>query len=215
MNYTIIEDCSPYYIKFIHDGIDDIVKLCNSISDNTEYTKGFTHQRLELDIAETVLKLVPMSKQLSFLKPRVSLFVTQPGHYYRAHKDGLNHRIGINYMIKVLDNKCITSWYSDDDLKNYPIDNLPSKISREADGFIKENHLPLKSTSFVQGECVLFNTDIFHDFDNTQSTNERVILTLRLSNPGDQYFNDVKEVLFGERNDENKNQTRSTSKRLE
>ena len=26
----IIEDCSPYYIRFTHDGINDLVDLCQS-----------------------------------------------------------------------------------------------------------------------------------------------------------------------------------------
>ena len=196
MTYTIIEDCSPYYIRFTHPGIEEVLNFCKEIVDKTDYTKGFTHQRFDLPLAEDLLKLIPMSSKLDFLKQRVSLFITQPGHYYRAHKDGLDHRISINYTVQVLDNACVTSWYSDEDLKDYPIDNLPSRVSREASGFDKTKHQPLKTVSFVQGECILFNTDIFHDFDNSKSQNQRAVLTLRLTNPGIRYFNDVKQILF-------------------
>ena len=49
----------------------------------------------------------------------------------------------------------------------------------------------------VQGECILFNTEIFHDFDNSKSKNERMVLTLRDVEPGNVYFEDVKKRLFG------------------
>ena len=194
--YKIIEDCSPYYIRFTHPEIERIVSICKEVAAQTEYTAGFTHHRLDLPIAEEILNIVPLAKQLMFLKPRVSMFATQPGHYYRAHKDGLNFHIGINYTINVLDSKCITSWYSDEDLSEYPIDNLASKRSREADGFDRKKHTPLKSTTFVEGECILFNTEIFHDVDNTASDNQRVILTLRLAYPEHVFFEDIKKILF-------------------
>ena len=196
MAYTIIEDCSPYYVRFTHENIDAIIAQCKEITASSVYEKGFTHQRLDISNAENMLKLIPMSKQLNFLKLRVSLFVTQPGYYYRAHKDGLSMRIGINYTVNVLDDKCITNWYADEDLKDYPIDNLHNKFSREALGFDRHKHTPVKSTKFVEGECILFNTDIFHDVDNTASTNQRVLLTLRLAHTENLFFDDVKRILF-------------------
>ena len=194
--YKIIEDCSPYYIRFTHTGIDRVRVICKKIAAQTEYTNGFTHHLLQPAMAAYILDISPLSKQLKFLKHRVSMFVTQPGHYYRAHKDGLNFHVGINYTINVLDDKCITSWYSDDDLKDYPTDNLAGNKSREADGFDRKKHTPLKSTVFVEGECILFNTEIFHDVDNTASEYQRVILTLRLAYPEDVFFEDVKKILF-------------------
>jgi hypothetical protein len=195
MAYTIIEDCSPYYIRFTHENIDAIIAQCKDIASSSVYENGFTHQRLDIPVAEGILKLMPMSKQLNFLKLRVSLFVTQPGHYYRAHKDGLSMRIGINYTVNVLDDKCIINWYADDDLKDYPIDNKLYS-SREASGFDRHKHTPIKSTKFVEGECILFNTDIFHDVDNTASINQRVLLTLRLAHTENLFFDDVKRILF-------------------
>ena len=128
----------------------------------------------------------------------MSLFISKPGIYYRAHKDGLVNRFSINYMCRVLDDKCVTNWYSDEDLKDYPIDNLPSKWSRECDGFIKENHIPTKSFVAQQGECILFNTELFHDWDNSSSQNERVVLTLRIIEElkPQTYFEDARKILF-------------------
>ena len=196
--YKIIEDCSPYYIRFTHPEIENVISICKRVVAQTNYTAGFTHQILERPIADQILNLIPMSKQLRFLRHRVSMFITQPGHYYRAHKDGLNFHIGINYTINILDSDCIVNWYSDEELKDYPIDNLFGKKSREADGFDRKKHTPLKSTTFIEGECILFNTEIFHDVDNTASSNQRVILTLRLAYPEKIFFEDAKKILFSE-----------------
>ena len=50
------------------------------------------------------------------------------------------------------------------------------------------------------GECILFNTDIFHDWDNQLSNNYRVVLTLRIKQPltGKIYFEDAKKIIFGQ-----------------
>lgn len=198
--YTIIEDCSPYYIRFKHDGLDDVINFCKQTAPDVSHSdKTFVHHKLSLDDTATLLSLVPMhsSGELDFKTERVSLFLTSGGRYYRAHKDGLDNRVSINYTVSILDDKCVTSWYSDDDLKEYPIDNLPTRTSRECSGFVKENHTPVKSMIAKQNECILFNTELFHDFDNRHSTNLRIVLTLRLKNQANIFFDDVKEILFG------------------
>jgi len=195
--YTIIEDCSPYYIRFSHNGLSDIVDYCKK--NIPEVSNLFTHYKFPINQATDLLSMIPMAKQIPFIADRVSLFVTKPGYYYRAHKDGLNNRFSINYTVQILDEKCVTNWYSDEDLKNYPIDNLTSNSSRECSGFIKERHIPLKTMTAKPNECILFNTEIFHDFDNSQSKNQRVVLTLRIENQfrANTYFEDVKQKLFG------------------
>jgi len=197
MKYEIIEDCSPYYIRYTHEGISDVIDYCNECTP-IHNGKQFRHHILPETNALTMLSLIPESKQLALMTSRVSLFISKPGLYYRAHKDGLDNRFSINYVSKVLDDKCVTSWYSDDDLKDYTIDNLPSKSSRECVGFIKEKHTPIKSMIAKQNECILFNTDIFHDWDNRNSTNERVVLTLRMVKElrPQTYFEDARKILF-------------------
>lgn len=197
MKITVIEDCSPYYIRFTHDGIEDVIEKCLTHIEGKFFFIKFTHHRYEDDQAKDILSSIPFNKDLNLNQDRVALFVTQPGYYYRAHKDGLCHHYSINYTVKILDDKCITSWYSDEDLKKYAIDNLPNRTSRECIGFDKTKHTPLKSMTAVQGEAILFNTEIFHDFDNSKSSNIRMVMTLRDADPGNVYFDDIKNKLFG------------------
>lgn len=196
MTFKIIEDCSPYYIRFTHEGIEDIINFACSRVPETSSFPSFKHLRFSAEDCETFHSMLPFKGILDFIIPRTSLFISKPGLYYRAHKDGVNHRFSINYCVKILDDKCVTSWYSDEDLREYSIDNLKTKSSRECIGFDKNKHTPIKSMVAKQGECVLFNTEIFHDWDNTFSQNERVVLTLRVQNPGQIYFNDAKAALF-------------------
>lgn len=200
MKYKIIEDCSPYYIRFTHDNIDTMIQLSQSVLAANDFIRvygkegKFQHCKMESHTTSLMLDTTPISKDVSLFIN--GMFVTYPGFYYRAHKDALNHKFSINYTVSVLDDKCITSWYSDEDLKQYDIDYMGG-ASREASGFDKTKHTPLKSMTAVQGECVLFNTEIFHDFDNTQSTNKRAVLTLRSTTPDLFYFEDASIMLFG------------------
>jgi hypothetical protein len=195
--FTIIEDCSPYYIRFTHDNIDEVIKRCAAVADTVEITRDMTHHKVNENAAEDILSFVPMANQLSILKTRVSLFITKPGHRYDVHKDGHYHRFSLNYMIRVLDDKCVTSWYSDDDLKEYTVEPMVNNTpSRHIFNFKKDQHTPLKTVTFKQGECILFNTDIFHDWDNSQSDHERIVLTLRLEKPKHIYFEDARKIIF-------------------
>jgi hypothetical protein len=206
MQYTIIEDCSPYYIRFTHDGIDEFISCCTNALGNISNFPKWMHynmSRFNLPLAHSILDSTPLSKDLSLRKDRVSYFVSGPGFYYRAHKDGWpGDRYSLNYTLSVKDEKCVTNWYNDEDLENYPIQNYGVaggnvKNSRECVGFDKLKHTPIKSMIAKQGECILFNTDIFHDFDNRESENYRVILTLRNDPPDSFYFEDARKVLFG------------------
>jgi hypothetical protein len=198
---TILEDCSPYYIRFTHDRLNDIIEFCKTkIIDVSERETTFIHYKLPVEDARYVLSLIPIfnNTAISLEENRVSFFITKPGRYYRAHKDGLFDRFSINYTIQILDDKCLTSWYSDDDLKDYKIDNLKSNNSRECQDFIKENHIPLKTMVAKPNECILFNTELYHDWDNRNSKNLRVILTLRsaMAIRKNTYFEDIKKILY-------------------
>ncbi len=197
--YNIIEDCSPFYIRFTHPGIESVIDYCNKCLPKLDFlNQDFTQYRLPKNQALKVLSMVPMSKQIPLMENRASLFISKPGLYYKAHKDGLYNRFSINYICQAHDDYCETNWYDDNDLKNYTIDNLPSNTSRECLGFMKENHKPIKSFVAKQGECVLFNTDIFHDWDNRESKNYRIVLTLRIIDKlkSKTYFDDAKNIIF-------------------
>jgi hypothetical protein len=202
MNYNIIEDCSPFYIRFTYEGIEDFIKFAKKslgdVANNHVGWRSFNMARYNKNISQTILEKTPVSKDLILQQNRVNYFMSGPGLYYKAHKDGFpGDRYSINYPIIVEDDKCITSWYSDEDLAEYKIDNLPSKNSRECAGFNKSKHIPIKTMVAKTGECILFNTEIFHDWDNSRSTNIRVMLTLRNSPPENFYFEDARKALFG------------------
>ena len=178
MKYEIIEDCSPYYIRYTHLGIESIIDYCNILTpDINNLSHNFTHYKLQADESKKMLSMIPL-KVPPLEIDRVSLFISKPRMTYRAHKDGAFDHVSINYTSKILDDKCITNWYSDEDLSMYEID--PKHLgSRECVGFDKTKHSPIKSMVAQPNEAILFNTEIFHDWDNSLSTNERVVLTLR------------------------------------
>ena len=197
--FRIIEDCSPYYIRFTHDKLDELVEYCKTcIPTDFDQLPEFTHLRLTPDQSEQVLAMTPVSTLFELEKRRVSFFISKPGLYYRAHKDGVNTRFSINYGIVINDSKCITSWYSDQDLSRYSTDILTSTASRECAGFDKTKHTPIKTMTAKANECILFNTDIFHDWDNSQSAENRIVLTLRLTpySIGHVYFDDAKKLIL-------------------
>lgn len=191
----IIEDASPYFVRLKHPGLEDVIDKCLFYIKEQKFgDKGFTHYRFSVEQARDILATIPFKDAFVFSIKRVSLFVTAPGHYYRAHKDGFDHRFSVNYTVKILDDKCVTSWYSDKDLEEYDIESPLNKASgsRECEGFEKSKYQPIKTMTAKPGECILFNTDIFHDFDNSQSANQRIVLTLREFEPGKIYFEDAK-----------------------
>jgi hypothetical protein len=196
--YTIIENCSPYYIRFTHAGLDKIIDICKQGMKGLEFENTFTHYKFPQEIREEILSTTPLSQSLDLQQNRASMFVTRGGRYYQAHKDGYNNRISLNYTVEILDDACVTSWYSDDDLAEYNLEGLAwEDVSREAKGFDKNKHTPIKSMIARPNECILFNTDIWHDFDNSQSTNRRMVLTLRVNYCNTFYFHDARKALFG------------------
>lgn len=203
----IIEDCSPYYIRYRHTDSDKIIDLCRQFKQEqvdaiTESKQRFLHHRLPVADGLTILDQIPHNDQFKFIESRVSLFVFQPGVYYRPHKDGLDCRFGINYIVDVKDAKCVTSWYNDEQFEGRPIDHLDGRTrSREIadyDRRIEWNKtIPVKSMVARQNDVILFNTDIFHEVNNYNSPNERTILTLRTDLGSKMTFLDARKILFG------------------
>jgi len=205
MQFEIIEDCSPYFIRYTHTGSDEVIERCKEEKslylDSSSKKLKFINYRLPEPTGIEILNKVYGAKELSLISKRVSLFVTQPQYYYRPHRDGLAVPMGINYNVDIIDNKCVTSWYDNNAFIGRPIDNLPSNTSREIADYNrrleKDTIKPVKSMTAKQGEVVLFNTDLFHDVDNTNSPNERTILTLRSSLFEKLNFMQARKILFG------------------
>jgi hypothetical protein len=203
MKYTVIEDCSPYYIRFTYEGIDEFINYSLNVYKQQDWSHivsrhpGFRVCKLSEDLGREVILKTPMSKQMPLIERRVSFFTSAPGLVFPAHKDGDNNRFSINYALKVLDDKCVTSWYGDELADLYQMDQslFERRVSRECLNFDKTKHVPIKTLVATQGECVLFNTEIYHDFDNSNSTNERILLTFRSTTPKDIYFDDARRIL--------------------
>ena len=51
--------------------------------------------------------------------------------------------------------------------------------------------------SAVANECILFNTDIYHSWDNTKSSDQRIVLTMRDINVETVSYDEAKQILFG------------------
>ena len=205
MQFEIIEDCSPYFIRYKHTGSDEVIAMCkekkSSYVDLLPRKLKFINYRLPELVGTEILNNVYGAKELSLNTKRVSLFVTQPQHYYRPHRDGLAVPMGINYTVDIADDKCVTSWYDTNAFIGRPIDNLPSNSSREIADYNrrleKDTVRPVKSMTAKQGEVILFNTDLFHEVDNTNSPNERTILTLRSTLFEKLNFLQARKILFG------------------
>jgi len=200
--YTIIEDCSPYYIKFKATEHSTIVDICRRIIDSSNYNNEFVSQPLVQETINELVKHIPLFSKLSLKNQRVNLFVSQPGIYRPPHKDGADMKFGVNYMIEVSDDKCFTNWY-DNELENRAdyfegsdYNGIQTRHLRELRNYKYKEVEPVKSMTAVSGECVLFNVGLFHDWDNTQSVNRRIVLTLRPPLYSKISFEQAKQLLF-------------------
>ena len=194
MMLQIVEDCSPYYMVLQHDNQDLVIQYALDILNSGDYEfsrqlGGFTHNRIRHHQCLELLELSPLHILNKHLrgdaiasKPYASIFSTSPHTYYRAHKDGTSIRYALNYVLVVDDSKCVTRWWDDRVSLTYESVDMGGR-SRELEKFDPTLHVPLASRVFHRGECILFNTDIYHDFDNSDSNNERHVLTLRYSHP--------------------------------
>jgi hypothetical protein len=196
MDISVIEDASPFYIRFCYPELQNIIDLCLEEKHLFQQPYPFVNYKLPYNKGKQILKNVPYSKELGLNSFRVSLFITQPGHYYRAHRDGLFEQVSINFPIQILDNKCVTSWYDNSQFDDFEIDTV-GNTSRELVGFQKDKFAPIKQMTAKMNECILFNTDLYHDFDNSNSENIRVMLTLRPVQVNKHNFDSFKKALLG------------------
>lgn len=195
----LIEDCSPYFIRFHDPNIDKIFAICDNEMENKTWNEDFTHSKFSTINSVKISETCVLFKLFEINLDRISMFVSKPGLYFRAHKDGIDHHFSLNYTYKILDDRCLTSWYSDKELARYPLLKISGiKQSRECLRFDPKNHTPLKTMIAKPNELILFNTEIFHAWDNSRSENIRMILTLRLKDYSKEntMFEDAKKVLM-------------------
>ena len=196
MEYTIIEDCSPYYIRFTWQGLPELIDFIKSQPQTgglTYEVSQYTHCDYAPEVAKSIIERLPMKGDLDFMINRVALFISHPSRKAVIHKDGPNHRISVNMLLEVHDQCCSTHWWADEQLEDYK--KYTNPYTRQiADP--RPMPTPMKSMVAQPNECVLFNTDMWHAWDNA-SPHQRILLTLRVNNPGEMYFDDAKRILFG------------------
>lgn len=199
MKYKVIEDCSPFFIRFTWENIESLIDWLRNQQFNgvTKRYYDYEHINLNEPTATEILNQLPMANVFDFMRSRVAIFDTPPGGGCGIHKDGPCIRMGINIPIHVSDNMCQTSWYLDDQFIDAPVAGN-SMYSRNVFPNYKDmkKFNAAKTVTFSPNEAVLFNTEIFHAWTNEGSSNNRSILTLRVNNPGNVYFEDAKNLLF-------------------
>jgi hypothetical protein len=212
MKYTIIEDCSPYYITFTHDGIEDYIALAKQgIPNSFKNIKdpcfiNYNLSAYNLKFASTLVEQTPISQNLPVRVRKVGWLVTGPHKRYHIHKDGHvepGDQFAINYTVQVQDNLCVTRWYDDEEIRQYKVDSADHNTGRSI--ILPEETLrsftPIKETIFKPNQVILFNTEIWHDWDNSRSPNPRLVLTFRQRVPNGIHsvgtFFDARNRLFG------------------
>lgn len=196
MHYEIIEDHSPFYIKFKHIGQAEIIDLCRQELTKISPVKMFRHHKVNLPLAREIIALVPLSRQMTFMEHRVSLFVAAPGYRHEVHIDIAP--VSINYGVDIQDDLCETRWYSTEDIESNLIvyENDINRAIIDHCDFAQHPQQPQKSMTMRQGEAVIFNSSKYHAFDNSESQRPRCILTLRLFNKGTG-FDSLTQTMLG------------------
>ena len=203
--YTVIEDASPYFVKFTFPGLDDLIAYIKSIKPEVEYgAMNYFHRIFSQTDAQRIISKLPMKDQFEWVDKRLTIFSTPPGRCCAIHKDGNAFggagkfdAVGLNIPLTILDDKCVTSWYSDslfDVNKNSGWPYCYSKVLFEPNGY--DNLPKLKQMTMQPNEMILFNSSIYHSWENNKSKNLREILTFRFKNGGDVTFEQARKILF-------------------
>jgi hypothetical protein len=209
--FKIIKDCSPYYITFTYTGLDNYIKLLQDIANNSKFVisnnKSVTAiQEIYLDY-QTEEFYVKNDKDLTLLIDNnpcseflhldrsAAFLTTHPKVKSPIHLDidaEINKPVNfrVNYPVFIKDDKCVTRWY---DSVNAV---LHKKVNYILDESIEKPKC-LEELHFSQDYAILFNTTIYHEWDNTSSSNTRTIIGMRANKYSSMTFNDAKKTLFG------------------
>lgn len=207
--YNVIEDCSPYYVKFYHESLPKIVNYIKNkkyVINEDWKTSIAVLGRYQFDInaSQEILSMLPMYGTVPrFDANCVAVWRTPAGGFRNAHKDGLQNGCAINLPIDIADNCCITSWYNDDQLSSCVEESKSIYFHgreggfREAKGFSFDKHRPNISTVMGSNEFILFNSNIWHSIDNRQSPFDRSMITFRFEDSENLTYIDIYRQLFG------------------
>lgn len=75
MKFEIIEDCSPYFIRYTHTGSDEVITMCEEqkklLIDPLPYKGKFIHSRLPEPIG---IEILDKFEKINFMQARKILF---------------------------------------------------------------------------------------------------------------------------------------------
>jgi len=205
--FRIIEDCSPFFVKFTYDGFEEDFKLLQDNFDKNNIINWQDQTKVNKNIKKHVFSYnatkddPELCQFLAENNKCAKLFnlvtrgyhMTGPGGGGIAHLD--RNRLGviagakIFYVVEMPDDKCITSWFNNDNLV------LDGRFVIDATAPLPA---PVVSTTMRSTEAVLFNTGIFHDWWN-HSDKDRTVLNFYEQDPV-LTFDEMKSKLFGNTN---------------
>lgn len=194
MTLICLEDSSPHFVRFTWDSLPQLVSQIQRLplrpALSTRYS-AYTHWNYDPESARTILRQLPLPPELALREDRVALFATPPGRTSRIHRDGRDIQFGVNIAVRVQDDRCVTSWYSDQSLADQPQETTDYTQS------VRSERVPTPEKTMVlgPGEAVLFNTRRFHQWNNADSTHHRMVLTLRSQDPAID-FERARQMLF-------------------
>lgn len=193
----LIENRSPYFIKFELPNLEDIkkrvmqslaIKTATMKKDDGNLSKTYSHVNLDPIDGQKIIDMFPLSKLYNFDANRVALFITPAYGGGGVHKDGPvlekgrlgPHNISFNIPIKISDDKCVTKWYDDQTFEKEKIQH--SRYSRNVFlDFTNTDKFEAKAQTIMDANNVLFmTTEQWHSFYNN-SRHTRIVLTLRLA----------------------------------
>lgn len=203
MQYTIIEDASPYYVRFTFEGLSDAIEEIRSIPKPPEKPGGgqlqreYTQYIFDEETGKHIVEKLGLWDKIAIKTDRVLIVETPPGGGCGIHKDGAASKTGINIPLLIIDHSCITSWYKEEEFPDQ--EHVYGAYSRNAFGdfyIMNDVYTAIRTLKVIPNEMILMNTDLWHSWDNTKSENFRSLLTLKIDQHNDLTFDQVKELLF-------------------
>ena len=203
----VIEDCSPFYVRFTFDNLSQIVQYAKDNDKEIGFTKylkeergpDYEHINLYADVGQRIVEMLPFKDIAPFMTRRVAIFDTPPGGGCGIHRDGADTKVSFNIVLDSADDLCETTWYNSteafESLEQQGFEDNYTRCVYPNYRVMAFRHSPIKRMVARPNEMILFNTDIYHAWQNVKSTNRRRVLTLRLLE-SDLSFKDIKDKLL-------------------